>query len=402
MYTVWLRYIGFCILLHLYLVHALGLGWPGVETIRMAVLAVCAVMLAMPFVARRFEDAGRFFAARTVAAVNAPYMVMLTWYCALALAMELWNLALRHAATGHPGAARWVLTPRPALGVIALIVAAAAIWSVYEAGRVRLKRATFHSVRVRRTVRILQISDLHLGLLTRRRALMRVLRLMEQTHADLIVSTGDLVDGALEHLEPLAAEMARIRPRLGKFAVLGNHEFYAGIEGSIAFLNAAGFRVIRGECVRLPEGIHLVGVDDPTGHRFDGNSKSDENHALPRRSRREVIVLLKHRPTINESAVGKFDLQLSGHTHGGQISTDKLVNVAYPLRTGLRHIDEETASYVSRGTGTWGAPMRLFSPPELTLITLEPASRRPRNLRRRWVSRLGLVRRLRARLQRKT
>jgi len=296
---------------------------------------------------------------------------------------------------------RWALPPGRTLGVIALLVCVAALWSVYEAGRVKLKRVTFHSVRVRRTVRILQISDLHLGLLTRRRALRRVLRLMESSHADLIVSTGDLVDGALEHLEPLAAEMARIRPRLGKFAVLGNHEFYAGIVDSLRFLEASGFRVIRGECVRLPEGLRLVGVDDPTGHRFDGASRSDESAALPPRSRRQVTILLKHRPTINESAVGRFDLQLSGHTHGGQISTDKLVNVAYPLRTGLRHIDEETASYVSRGSGTWGAPMRLFSPPEVTLILLEPGSRRPLRLRRRWVARGGLIRRLRARMQRR-
>ncbi len=399
MHTVWLRYIGLCIVLHLYLVHALRLAYPGVEELAWGVMGPCAIMLALPFVARRLEDAGHYHEARGVAAVNAPYMVMLTWFCALALGMEGWNLAL--GRWGGEGGLRWALPPGRTLGVIALLVCVAALWSVYEAGRVKLKRVTFHSVRVRRTVRILQISDLHLGLLTRRRALRRVLRLMESSHADLIVSTGDLVDGALEHLEPLAAEMARIRPRLGKFAVLGNHEFYAGIVDSLRFLEASGFRVIRGECVRLPEGLRLVGVDDPTGHRFDGASRSDESAALPPRSRRQVTILLKHRPTINESAVGRFDLQLSGHTHGGQISTDKLVNVAYPLRTGLRHIDEETASYVSRGSGTWGAPMRLFSPPEVTLILLEPGSRRPLRLRRRWVARGGLIRRLRARMQRR-
>ena len=198
------------------------------------------------------------------------------------------------------------------------------------------------------------------------------MRLIEKADPDVIVSTGDMVDGQVPRIEQFAQHIARINPRLGKYAVLGNHDFYSGLPASLWFHEAAGFKVIRGECITIAPGLRLAGVDDPVGNWMGQRCWSSEAGVLPPRSADVVTILLKHRPKVSKAALGRFDLQLSGHTHGGQISADRVALVGRRMRSGMNHLGDGTAAYVSRGTGTWGAPMRLFSPPEVALIRLEP------------------------------
>ena len=115
-------------------------------------------------------------------------------------------------------------------------------------------------------------------------------------------------------------------------------------------------------------------MDDPVGHWRGQRCWSSEDNVLPPRSADGVTILLKHRPKVSKAALGRFDLQLSGHTHGGQISADRVTLVDCRMRSGMNPLGDETAAYVSRGAGTWGAPMRLFSPPEVALIRLEPCA----------------------------
>jgi len=179
----------------------------------------------------------------------------------------------------------------------------------------------------------------------------------------------------MDRLNNLAAMLATLNPPLGKFAIAGNHEFYAGIRQSGRFLRAAGFNLLRNDGFKLNGLINLVGVDDPAGKRRypqNGQVGKEEKILLANSDSERFTLLLKHRPTVEMESIGQFDLQLSGHTHGGQIFPFNLITrLYYSNQRGLYRLDKGSVLYVSRGTGTWGPPMRFLSPPEVTVIELQ-------------------------------
>lgn len=219
-------------------------------------------------------------------------------------------------------------------------------------------------------VSIVQISDLHLGAMLGEGFLQRVIEKIQKLQPDIIVATGDILDGQGDELDKLAQQFHALKPPKGLFAVTGNHEYFAGLDNSLRFLKNAGFTVLRGEAVAT-DGIVIAGVDDSTATRImDQNSKPYTRQALPSINKNEFIVLLKHQPVIDKE--DRFDLQLSGHVHGGQIFPfGLLTHMVYGLGTGLTRLADGRLLYVSRGTGTWGPPIRLFAAPEITLITIE-------------------------------
>jgi hypothetical protein len=175
----------------------------------------------------------------------------------------------------------------------------------------------------------------------------------------------------MERHNKLAAMLAELNPPLGKFAITGNHEFYAGIGQSERFLKAAGFTLLRNERLNVAEQLYIVGVDDPAVRRRNQTKGDDEESLLAGLSRERFTLLLKHRPTVETESLGKFDLQLSGHTHGGQIFPFHLITrLFYPREDGLHRLEKGSVLYISRGTGTWGPPMRFLSPPEVTVFEL--------------------------------
>jgi predicted MPP superfamily phosphohydrolase len=204
------------------------------------------------------------------------------------------------------------------------------------------------------------------------------LKSVRNSNPDILVSTGDLVDGrlsredVLSRLNRMAAMIAALPTKAGKFAVAGNHEFYAGIGPSVDFTRAAGFTVLRNQSVQLPEGITISGIDDLTVDRKRGNSASAaESELLKSFPTERFHVLLKHRPIVPASSDGRFDLQLSGHVHKGQIFPfNLLVLMQYPIPCGTTSTAANSKIHVSRGTGTWGPPMRLLAPPEVTIIDI--------------------------------
>ncbi len=178
-----------------------------------------------------------------------------------------------------------------------------------------------------------------------------------------MVATGDIVDAQIDHLDGMSELWQRLKPPLGKFAVTGNHEFYAGLDQALQFLERSGFTVLRGKGVTVAETVTLVGIDDPTG------DKQNETNHLTRHQRGLFTLLLKHRPRVNEKAADLFDLQLSGHAHRGQIFPFNYVTaLEYPKQDGLYSLPSGSHLYTSRGTGTWGPPMRVLSSPEITLF----------------------------------
>jgi len=226
---------------------------------------------------------------------------------------------------------------------------------------------------------IAQISDLHVGPALRDTAVRRV---VEQTNAlrpDLIAITGDLVDGSVPELGRAISHLAALRARYGVVFVTGNHEYYSGVGPWLAELRRLGIRVLQNERVRIGDGgasLDLAGVDDwREALAWPGGYAGALGNALAGRDPDRCLVLLQHQPRgMEEAVLSGVELQLSGHTHGGQIFPfNFLVAAAYPYIAGLyrHHQAAQTGQiFVSRGTGFWGPPMRLGSPPEIAKIVL--------------------------------
>jgi predicted MPP superfamily phosphohydrolase len=225
---------------------------------------------------------------------------------------------------------------------------------------------------------IAQITDLHVGPTIGER---HVRRLVEQVNAlrpDVVAVTGDLVDGTVRELGAAVSHLARLEARHGVFFVTGNHEYYSGVGPWLAELTRLGIRVLRNERVAIGDAgasLDLAGVDDWSSRGFGGPHGHDLGRALAGRDPDRSLVLLAHQPRgVGEAVRAGVELQISGHTHGGQIVPfNLLVRAAYPYVKGLHRHDEDGRSgqiFVSRGTGYWGPPMRLGSPPEIAKIVL--------------------------------
>jgi predicted MPP superfamily phosphohydrolase len=186
-----------------------------------------------------------------------------------------------------------------------------------------------------------------------------------------VVSTGDLVDSQIDNLRGLGELLKGVDARYGKFAVTGNHEFYAGLDQALRFTEKAGFTILRHQALAVTGILNIVGVDDPTGKRFGLSRGISEQSLLSKIPPERFTILLKHQPVVDGNSAGLFDLQLSGHTHGGQIFPFYiLVWLFYPVAPGLTRLENGSYLYVSKGSGTWGPPIRFLSPPEVTIIEL--------------------------------
>ena len=196
---------------------------------------------------------------------------------------------------------------------------------------------------------------------------------------DAVVITGDLVDGSVTELGALVAPLKDLRAKDGVFFVTGNHEYYSGVDDWLAHLRTLGVRVLRNERLALREGaagggLDLAGVDDHSAHQFGRGHGTDLDKALGDRDASRALVLLAHQPkTVLAAVRHAIDLQLSGHTHGGQIwPWGYAVRIDQPHVAGL-HDHEGAKIYVSRGTGYWGPPVRIGAPAEITRIELVSA-----------------------------
>lgn len=217
---------------------------------------------------------------------------------------------------------------------------------------------------------LLQLSDLHLGNILGKRWLEKLIARVNALAPDIIVITGDLVDGNVGRVEPLRESLQLLRAPLGVWAVTGNHEFYAGLTKSVRLLENAGFILLRDANKQAAPGLIIAGVDDLTSRTPLPESDHPLNHALTNRPAGTTI-LLSHSPLDAEkAATAGVGLMLSGHTHNGQIWPFKyFVRSRYRLLSGRYQVNGMTA-IVSRGTGTWGPRMRLWLPGEIVRIKL--------------------------------
>jgi predicted MPP superfamily phosphohydrolase len=255
------------------------------------------------------------------------------------------------------------------VGVGASGVALASALSPVAVSRVRV--AIDRLTKAKSGYRIVQISDVHVGPTIGKEFIETIVARINALKPDLIAITGDLVDGSVAELEEHVAPLGKLQAKDGVFFVTGNHEYYSGADEWIAHLGKLGVRVLRNEHVRVggDDGFDLAGIDDVSS-RGNGHG-ADLKKALAGRDDTRACVLLAHQPRGIELAdqLG-VDLQLSGHTHGGQmIPWNFLVRLQQPFVEGLHKL-ARAQIYVSRGTGYWGPPMRLGAPAEITEIEL--------------------------------
>jgi hypothetical protein len=198
-----------------------------------------------------------------------------------------------------------------------------------------------------------------------------VVRATNALEPDMIVITGDLVDGSVEQLGDQVAPLQGLRAKDGVFFVTGNHEYYSGADEWIAHLATLGIRVLRNERVDVRGLFDLAGVDDASAARMLSHHKQDVPGAMAGRDTSKAVVLLAHQPkAAHDAARAGVDLQISGHVHAGQmIPFNWLARLDQPFISGLHRL-EATWVYVSSGTGYWGPPMRVGSGAELTRIEL--------------------------------
>ncbi|MGW6009906.1 metallophosphoesterase [Streptomyces sp. NPDC055210] len=235
----------------------------------------------------------------------------------------------------------------------------------------KVKRVTVPLAKLPRAAhgyRIAVVSDIHLGPVLGRGFAQKVVDTINSTQPDLIAVVGDLVDGSVKDLGPAAAPLAQLRARHGSFFVTGNHEYFSGAEEWVARVRELGLNPLENARTELAH-FDLAGVNDIAGE--DEGQGPDFAKALGDRDRARACVLLAHQPVqIHDAVDHGVDLQLSGHTHGGQLWPGNFIaDLANPTLAGLERYGD-TQLYVSRGAGAWGPPTRVGAPSDITVVEL--------------------------------
>jgi len=275
----------------------------------------------------------------------------------------------------------WVLFAWSVLGLVASLVVGARIAAVAVLV-VAVVLVTYGLVEARRVPRVREVSvdglgvgglrvavltDTHFGPIDRARWSARVVEVVNGLRPDLVVHLGDLADGPVARRAPQVAPLGDVRAPQGRYYVPGNHEHYGGAAQWVEHMRGLGWQPLVNEHRTIGDGLVLAGVDDPTGAPDLAAALAGADPARP-------VLLLAHQPSqVTAAAAAGVALQVSGHTHGGQIwPFHLLVRTNQPVLAGLSRHGARTRLYVSRGTGFWGPPLRVFAPSEITLLTLRP------------------------------
>ncbi|HTK64848.1 MAG TPA: metallophosphoesterase [Pseudonocardia sp.] len=280
------------------------------------------------------------------------------------------------------------LRSRILAAAVVVVVAVLVAYGIFEARRVpRVKRVEVRLAGLGPALdglRLAVLTNTHYGPIDRSRWSARVVEVVNGLGADLVVHTGDLADGSVSRRDTQVAPLGDVRAEHGRYYITGNHEYYSGAPGWVERMRELGWQPLINSHRVIERGgdrLVLAGIDDPTGlgHTLGGagGGGPDLSAALAGAERELPVVLLAHQPSqVPQAEAAGVDLQISGHTHGGQIwPFHYLVLTEQPALAGLSRHGERTQLYTSRGTGFWGPPLRIFAPSEITLLTLRPEAR---------------------------
>jgi len=356
---------------HAYVYRKLTLAYPLRRCWRQTAIVLLLLATTAPLLIRLSERQGHPHLATALAYPGYIWMAVLFLFITIS---GSWDLA----AAGNHFIAVLLRKPRRQsphchriqLHICTLLAATCTLYGFFEAGDIRTEHIRIISKKLAATdrpLRIVQISDVHLGILMGEQRVQKIINAIIAAHPDLLVCTGDLIDGNLTRDGAVVGHFQQIHPSLGAYAVFGNHEYYVGLDHSLQMMREAGFTVLKGEIVQAGP-IAIAGADDRTARRLNAYRE------FPVHTSPTFTLLLKHQPIISSEI--PFDLQLSGHVHKGQIFPFNLVTwLRFRVKSGLSRLTNGSYLYVNRGTGTWGPPIRLLAPPEITVIELVPERR---------------------------
>ncbi|WP_051778497.1 metallophosphoesterase [Kitasatospora phosalacinea] len=350
---------------------AAGTGWP-LPVVLAGTVVLAAWLVGFPFlmVAGHRSRSRNDRAARI--ADTSLGVVWVLWTCSVLGALA--DLLLTGFGVGGTGRARLVAA------AVVLLAAGALAWGHHEAMRVpRVRRLDVHLPRLGRGLdgtRVALLADTHYGPIDRAAWSAKVTEAVNALDPDVVVHAGDIADGTPGQRRDQSAPLGAVRARLARVYVTGNHEYGSEAQGWLDRMAELGWEALHNRHVLVERGgdaLVLAGVDDVTaassgltGHRADLDA------ALTGADPHLPVLLVAHQPKyVPQAAAAGIDLQLSGHTHGGQIWPFRyLVRLDQPVVQGLSRHGERTQLYTSRGTGFWGPPFRVFAPSEITLLTL--------------------------------
>ena len=366
------RLLVILLLLHVYIgtriVPDLPLGTAG-RVVSLVALALLFTLMPLAFVARRVERqplADRIALASFIAMGVFSSLLVLTLLRDLSLVAPFPGTYRTYSAAAVP--------------ILAALVTVVGFFNARR--RARVRRVDIPIADLPPTLQgftIAQISDVHVGPTIKRDYVEAIVEAVNELRPDLIAVTGDLVDGPVSQLSRHTEPFGRLTAPHGVYVVTGNHEYYSGARAWIEELRRLGLRVLLNEHVVVRHGgqqIVVAGVTDYSAGRFDAAQRSDPAAAIAGAPADAAVkVLLAHQPrSAFAAASAGYDLQLSGHTHGGQFFPWNLfVRLQQPFTAGLHRLGD-LLIYISRGTGYWGPPKRLWAPSEITRLRLVHAS----------------------------
>ena len=261
---------------------------------------------------------------------------------------------------------------RKAIFAVLFLVAAhtvAAGWVLAQ--NVVVKNIEIVSPKIEQDTRIVQISDIHFSRVIDERFAGKIVPVINGLMPDLVLFTGDYMDKGIARPQKIAEIMRKIDSPMGKFAISGNHEFITGYFDCLDFIEENGFEVMDGRVLEIGRNIVLGGVMDRSAEQTNVYYHEDSK-VLSQFKSGNFNIYMKHRPELADGDPSHFDLMLSGHTHGGQIFPFViLVKIFNRYLAGMYELENGAKLYVSRGTGSWGPPVRFGATPEITLIELK-------------------------------
>ncbi len=333
------------------------------------------IMIIMPVFLRLSDSARLYLPTEKLFYIFFLWMGFIFLFCCLLIITDIYKALLKASKyLTKRNIERLIPKSRHSFIVTFVLAILLVLYGLFEANNIRIEKITLSTTKLpefTNKLRVVQISDVHIGPIIREKRLGKIADMIKGLEPDILVATGDIVDGQINNHPHLIKPLQEIKTRYGKYAVAGNHEFYVGIDQSVDFMQKAGFKVLRDEGITVAGLINIAGVDDPAIKYYSNARIKTEKEVLSRLSSDKFTILLKHRPTIKADYLGLFDLQLSGHAHKGQIFPISLITMFYyEVHAGLATLPNNSYLYVSRGAGTSGPPIRILSPPEIAVIDI--------------------------------
>ena len=369
-FTIFLTLYG---LLHFYfywkMIRAFEMG----TACHLLFIFILIFLLLSPVIMNISSGTDRFLATTILAYVGYIWMAVLFLFFSINIMIDFYRLIIFISARFFsPAFLRYIPGDRITFITVLLIIAGINLYGWFEAGNIGVERIRLNTDKLppqKRYMSVVQISDTHFSSTNGIRLARKIEKIVKELEPDIIVSSGDLIEKDVKDMDRIASLLMDIVAPYGKYATTGNHEFIAGIKKSSEFAEKAGFKLLRNEYVKVGDFLNIAAIDDPAGATFGNEPAVSEDKVLEALSPDRLNIFLKHQPRIQGSSIGKFDIQLSGHTHKGQIFPFTLiVHIFYPYLDGLFNLGNNSYLYVSRGSGTWGPPIRFLTFPEITVI----------------------------------